>query len=142
MNEYAYTKKCPNCSGPIFKYSDCSNDYFHLICGYTTFSYADVNKNGYIQKHVQVPNKKVSCGFHKIFTKNDLKILIDDDQDIYDNKVYIQNKPLFPFDNDDPVESDDDDDDDVDSDNGYDYKDYEEDDDDDDDDNESVLSED
>ena len=139
MNEYTYTKKCPNCNGPIFKYSDCSNDNFHIKCGYTSFSYADVNKNGYIQKHVQVSNKKVSCGFHKIFTRKDLKILIEDDNDIYDNKVYEKHDKLcFLLTDDDNIESEEDDDD-IDSDNGYDYKDYEEDDD---DDNESDLSED
>ena len=142
MNEYAYTKKCPNCNGPIFKYSDCSNEYFHLMCGYTTFSYADVHKNGYIKKHVQLPNKKVSCGFHKILTKSDLKMLIEDDTDIYDNKVYEKDGKICLFSSDDENIESEEEDDDVDSDNGYNYKDYEENDDDDNDDNESIISED
>lgn len=64
---YASLKKCPGCNGPIFKFVNVSNNTFHVECGYTSTTFIDTTINGLLCKNVQIPAKKVPCGYKQEF---------------------------------------------------------------------------
>lgn len=64
LNKYTGIKKCPQCSGPIFKYINISHNTFIVKCGHTKHILSD---NG-CKEMVFTDAKKLPCEFYEEFS--------------------------------------------------------------------------
>ena len=83
LNQYTGVKKCPNCSGPIFKYVNFSKNTYVLSCGYTKLV---THEKGYIE------SKKKPCDFYNEFSE---LIYYNDENDI-DELYYSRDENYNP----------------------------------------------
>ena len=89
-NNYTAPKKCPGCGGPIFKYINVSHNTYHLECGYTSFVTGDIVKDGITHKNVEIPSKKLPCGYKISFSE--LVPVQSDDIDIQNQMIHSVSK--------------------------------------------------
>lgn len=124
LNQYTGVKKCPNCSGPIFKYVNFSKDTYVLSCGYTKLV---------TQEMEFIEAKKKPCGFYEEFSE---LIYYNDENDI-DELYYSRDENSNPTNlrrfnqfidhiNEDEVEEDSDDNESYSEEEGYDLTNCEE----------------